>query len=183
MKINSKTGTQRRSQQPTPGSGSNQSKRTQLQLDTTRRRSPCLSLYQYEILHGRIQIFFYHRLNRCISSIKSTSLGSKLVSTPAKSPGLSSTGPEVTLKPTPSSLAMILLKVVLPKPGGPCKRTWSNASARRRAALTKMRRLSTTLSCPLKSSNSTDVRHSQIAFFSCELLLAYIKIFFPFFCL
>ena len=91
-------------------------------------------------------------LNRCISSIKSTSLGSKLVSTPAKSPGLSSTGPEVTLKPTPSSLAMILLKVVLPKPGGPCKRTWSNASARRRAALTKMRRLSTTLSCPLKSS-------------------------------
>ena len=37
MKINSKTGTQRRSQQPTSGSGSNQSKRAQLQLDTTRR--------------------------------------------------------------------------------------------------------------------------------------------------
>ena len=71
---------------------------------------------------------------------------------PARSPGLSSTGPEVILKPTPSSLAMMLESVVLPRPGGPCSSTWSSASPRRRAALTKMRRLSTTLSCPLKSS-------------------------------
>ena len=58
----------------------------------------------------------------CISSMNSTSLGSKEVRSPAKSPGLSNTGPEVILKPTPSSLAMIFDNVVLPSPGGPCKR-------------------------------------------------------------
>ena len=48
-----------------------------------------------------------------------TSLSSKFVSKPAKSPGLSRTGPEVIFMPTPSSFAKILAKVVFPKPGGP----------------------------------------------------------------
>lgn len=48
-----------------------------------------------------------------------TSLSSRLVSKPAKSPGLSKTGPEVILIPTSSSLARILAKVVFPNPGGP----------------------------------------------------------------
>ncbi|OPZ95595.1 MAG: hypothetical protein BWY72_02043 [Bacteroidetes bacterium ADurb.Bin416] len=58
-------------------------------------------------------------LKRWISSMNRTSLGSRAVKTPARSPGLSSTGPEVTRKPTPSSLEMMLESVVLPKPGGP----------------------------------------------------------------
>ena len=40
----------------------------------------------------------------------------------AKSPGLSKTGPEVSLSLTPNSCAKICAKVVLPSPGGPCKR-------------------------------------------------------------
>ena len=51
--------------------------------------------------------------------MKSTSPFSRLVRSPAKSPGLSNTGPLVTLKPTPNSFAMILANVVFPRPGGP----------------------------------------------------------------
>ena len=58
-------------------------------------------------------------LKRWISSINKTSPSPKLVSKPAKSPGLSKTGPLVTLKPTPISLAIICAKVVFPSPGGP----------------------------------------------------------------
>ncbi|MNL13228.1 hypothetical protein D3C87_1341310 [compost metagenome] len=58
-------------------------------------------------------------LNRWISSINSTSPSSRLVNRPARSPGLSNTGPDVILMPTPISLAMILESVVLPRPGGP----------------------------------------------------------------
>ena len=47
------------------------------------------------------------------------SRSSKLVSKPAKSPGLSNTGPDVILIPTPNSFAKILAKVVFPNPGGP----------------------------------------------------------------
>ena len=36
----------------------------------------------------------------------------------AKSPGFSMVGPEVILIPTPNSLAIILARVVLPKPEG-----------------------------------------------------------------
>ena len=56
---------------------------------------------------------------RWISSINSTSLGSKLVNIAAKSPAFSNTGPEVVRKLTFISLATILAKVVLPSPGGP----------------------------------------------------------------
>ena len=51
--------------------------------------------------------------------MKSTSLGSKLVSNPAKSPGLSNTGPDVVRIATPISLATMLASVVFPNPGGP----------------------------------------------------------------
>ena len=78
---------------------------------------------------------------------------SRLVNKPAKSPGLSRTGPELIFMPTSISLAIILDNVVLPKPGGPCNKTWSSASPRIFAALTKTFRFSTTLGCPLKSSN------------------------------
>ena len=58
-------------------------------------------------------------LKRWISSINNTSLSSRLVNNPAKSPGLSKTGPEVIFIPTPNSLAKIFAKVVFPNPGGP----------------------------------------------------------------
>ena len=58
-------------------------------------------------------------LKRCISSMNNMSLGSRLVNKPAKSPGLSSTGPEVILIPTSNSLAKMWAKVVFPRPGGP----------------------------------------------------------------
>ena len=58
-----------------------------------------------------------------------TSLLSRLVNRPARSPGLSITGPDDTFKETPSSYARIWARVVFPKPGGPCKRVWSKASS------------------------------------------------------
>ena len=58
-------------------------------------------------------------LNLCISSIKSTSPVSKLVSSPAKSPGLSKTGPDDIFIPTSISFAIIWARVVFPRPGGP----------------------------------------------------------------
>ena len=91
-------------------------------------------------------------LKRCISSINKTSRASKLVSKPARSPGLSKTGPEVTLIPTLSSFAKICAKVVLPSPGGPWKSVWSNASSLSTAALTKIWRFSSTCSWPKKST-------------------------------
>jgi hypothetical protein len=56
---------------------------------------------------------------RWISSMNSTSCGSRLVSSAARSPGRSRTGPEVLLIDTPISWAMMLARVVLPRPGGP----------------------------------------------------------------
>ena len=90
--------------------------------------------------------------------MKSTSLGSSEVSMPARSPGLSSTGPLVSLKPTPSSLAMMLLRVVLPSPGGPCSRVWSSGSPRNLAASTNTSRFSTTFCWPLKSLKRSGLR-------------------------
>ena len=62
-------------------------------------------------------------LKRCISSMKSTSPFSKLVNKPAKSPAFSNTGPLVVFIFAPNSLAIMILNVVFPKPGGPCKST------------------------------------------------------------
>ena len=47
------------------------------------------------------------------------SLSSRFVNNPARSPGLSITGPDVTFSPTLSSFAKICANVVFPKPGGP----------------------------------------------------------------
>ena len=51
-------------------------------------------------------------LNLCISSINKTSLSCRLVNKPAKSAGLSKTGPEVTLISTSNSFAKIFASVV-----------------------------------------------------------------------
>jgi len=51
--------------------------------------------------------------------MKRTSFGSRLVRRPARSPGFSITGPEVSFILTPISFATILDSVVFPKPGGP----------------------------------------------------------------
>ena len=87
--------------------------------------------------------------------MKSTSFGSSEVRSPARSPGLSSTGPLVSLNPTPSSLAMMFDNVVFPSPGGPCRRVWSRGSPRIRAASTKTFRFSTTFFCPVKSEKES----------------------------
>ena len=55
--------------------------------------------------------------------IKNTSNGSRLVKSAARSPVRSIAGPEVTLKLTPISFAIISAKHVLPKPGGPESKT------------------------------------------------------------
>ena len=57
--------------------------------------------------------------SRWISSTNSTSRGCRFVSSAARSPGRSSTGPEVCFMVTPSSAAMMCASVVLPSPGGP----------------------------------------------------------------
>ena len=81
-----------------------------------------------------------------------------MVNSPAKSPGLSKTGPLVTLNPTPISLAIICASVVFPNPGGPCSKTWSKGSPRCFAACTKMAKFSTTAGCPAKSANDLGLK-------------------------
>ena len=105
---------------------------------------------------------------RWISSMKSTSLRSSEVRMPARSPGLSRTGPEVILKPTPNSLAMMLLKVVFPSPGGPWSKVWSSGSPRYLAASTNTRRLSTTPCWPLKSSKRSGLSAFSNSFSAVE---------------
>ena len=51
--------------------------------------------------------------------MKRTSRSLSVVSIAARSPGFSSTGPEVARTGTPSSLPMTYARVVLPRPGGP----------------------------------------------------------------
>ena len=55
--------------------------------------------------------------------MKKTSLFSRLVKIPARSPARSKTGPDVCLMLTPSSRAIITDSVVLPRPGGPKNNT------------------------------------------------------------
>ena len=89
---------------------------------------------------------------RWISSINSTSWGSRLVSSAARSPGRSSTGPEVDLIDTPISWAMILARVVLPNPGGPKIKVWSKDSLRPRAAWINSSICSRTVGWPMYSA-------------------------------
>src|SRR5512134_1037312 len=90
---------------------------------------------------------------RWISSMKSTSFGSRLVRIAARSPGRSSTGPEVWRRFTPSSRAMMCASVVLPSPGGPNSSTWSSASPRPRAAAMKISSCERTFSWPTYSAS------------------------------
>ena len=57
--------------------------------------------------------------SRWISSMKRMSPERSEVSSRTRSPGFSSTGPEVILMFTPISRAMSMESVVLPSPGGP----------------------------------------------------------------
>src|SRR5436190_7343386 len=91
--------------------------------------------------------------SRWISSMNSTSRGSRLVSSAARSPGRSSTGPEVWRRLTPSSCAMMCDSVVLPRPGGPNSSTWSSDSLRLRAASMKIESCPRIFSWPTYSSS------------------------------
>ena len=85
--------------------------------------------------------------------MNSTSRGSRLVSSAARSPALAITGPDVARKSTPSSRATICASVVLPRPGGPTNSTWSSASLRARAASMKTWRLARACSWPMNSAS------------------------------
>src|SRR5687767_5844244 len=85
--------------------------------------------------------------------MKRTSRGSRLVSSAARSPGRSSTGPEVWRRFTPISRAMMCASVVFPSPGGPKSSTWSSASPRARAAWMKISSWPRTFSCPTYSAS------------------------------
>ena len=91
-------------------------------------------------------------LSRWISSIKSKSPASRLLSIAAKSPAFSSTGPDVDLSEAPISLAMMLARVVLPSPGGPKISVWSRASRRFFAASIKIDICSFTACWPMYSA-------------------------------
>src|SRR2546429_554541 len=74
------------------------------------------------------------------------------VSSPTRSPGRSSTGPEVVRTFTPSSFAMSRASVVLPRPGGPKKSVWSRGSRRCLAASMAIWSDSLTFAWPTNSS-------------------------------
>ena len=91
--------------------------------------------------------------SRWISSMNSTSCGSRLVRSAARSPARSSTGPDVWRRLTPSSCAMMCDSVVLPSPGGPNSSTWSSDSLRFLAASMKIDSWPRIFSCPTYSSS------------------------------
>src|SRR6185503_5298002 len=91
--------------------------------------------------------------SRWVSSMNSTSRGSRFVRIAARSPGRSSTGPDVWRRFTPSSCARMCDSVVLPSPGGPNSSTWSSASQRLRAASMKMPSWSRIFSWPMYSAS------------------------------
>ena len=68
----------------------------------------------------------------------------------ARSPARSMAGPEVILKLTPSSFAIISARQVLPSPGGPESITWSSGSFRFFAESIKIFKFSTIFSWPIK---------------------------------
>src|SRR5215475_177385 len=86
--------------------------------------------------------------------MNSTSCGSRLVSSAARSPARSSTGPEVWRRLTPSSCAMMCESVVLPSPGGPNSSTWSSDSLRFTAASMKIESWPRIFSWPMYSPSA-----------------------------
>src|SRR2546429_108766 len=75
------------------------------------------------------------------------------VSKPTRSPGRSSTGPDVVRMPTLNSLAMSSARVVLPRPGGPKNNAWSSGSRRCFAASMAIWSDSLTFAWPTNSSS------------------------------
>src|SRR5512132_797130 len=71
----------------------------------------------------------------------------------ARSPARSRAGPEVTRRPTSSSLATIAARLVLPRPGGPENSRWSGGSPRRRADSSTTPSCSRTRAWPTNSSS------------------------------
>ena len=82
-----------------------------------------------------------------------TSRSSRAVRIAARSPARSTAGPLVYRTFTPSSRAMIVASVVLPRPGGPYSRTWSAASPLPFAAWSRTSRLALTSRWPMYSSS------------------------------
>ena len=82
-----------------------------------------------------------------------TSRSSSEVRTAARSPARSTAGPDVYRTFTPSSRAMIVASVVLPRPGGPYRRMWSAASPLPFAACRSTERLALTSRWPMYSSS------------------------------
>ena len=80
-----------------------------------------------------------------------------------RSPGFSSTGPEVIFTPTPISEESSIASVVLPSPGGPWKSRWSSASPRLRAAAIAIESVSRTFAWPMKSASRRGRRDSSAA--------------------
>ena len=76
----------------------------------------------------------------------------RLVSNPARSPGLSITGPEVMRTSLCNSCPIICARLVLPNPGGPHNNTCLRASSRFAAAPTITCNRSIVFGCPVKSS-------------------------------
>src|SRR5450759_3257321 len=91
---------------------------------------------------------------RWISSTKRTSPGARFVRIAARSPAFSRTGPDVTRICAPISRAMMCASVVLPRPGGPQRRTWSSGSCRCRAACRKTPSVSFSFGCPMNSKSA-----------------------------
>src|SRR5688572_10225685 len=104
--------------------------------------------------------------------MNSTSFGSRLVRIAARSPARSSTGPEVCFRLTPISRAMMCASVVLPRPGGPNSSTWSSASARARAACTKISSWPRAFSWPTYSASVAGRSERSICCSCCEEGLA-----------
>src|SRR2546422_837634 len=79
--------------------------------------------------------------------------GVRDVRRPTRSPGRSSTGPDVVRTFTPSSRAMSSASVVFPRPGGPKNSVWSRGSLRCFAASIAIWSDSLTLAWPTNSSS------------------------------
>ena len=122
---------------------------------TERAPTPCSSMMS--MTKSSMALYKYSSIcfgKRWISSMKRTSPSSRPVSRPARSPGFSMTGPLVDLRLTPRALAMMVARVVLPRPGGPHSKRCASASSRWREASTMICRRSLTPSWPGKSAKT-----------------------------
>ena len=123
------------------------------ELDRARRRALADHDVELEVLDRRIQDFLDHRAQAVNLVDEQHVVASRFVSSAARSPGRSSTGPGGWRMFTPSSFAMMCASVVLPRPGGPNISVWSSASPRCRAAAMKIWHLRLHRGWPMYSSS------------------------------